>query len=644
MAKAWTKCVSAVAALMLMCAGVSAGTTAAMAAGDVEGEITHAEFQNTTITDGSYQRLDIRWEADASGATGVKLEIAFPAGLSSYDTSFRIFEGGGAGVDAGECVVSATGAVCTLDPVYVAGHQRHLTGTFHLNVLVHLQTTEETTKTFEIGDVTTPEIKVIPPGPVGPCTVDCEFPGTGSYKYGRYISSNNTIEWEVYVKTPPEGLPVGTEMRVTDNINPNLFEIIGEPVVYQARHVVPNSNNYEYPFYVQLDRAKYTVSDGGKTVDLVTEAGAGATAIPPARGLAGSVYYVKWTVKVLDGGREGIYTNTARWSLGTTTTETVTASVTEANGGGTVVADGFGKFRVLKQIIGNDGAAADSTFKLKWTVYDADDVNDPGTVTVSDLPANGSFTSPDIPEGSRVTVEELDPASTVGGQWDAPTFRETDVDGRLLPGAGTSSVTFEIPESAGATGTVVYYTLQNSYIGPAVPTFGKFTVAKVVKGTGAELVPADVMFSGTYAYPAGSEYPAGNGTWQVAAGKTWTSGDIPAGAVVTVRENDPEAVAGATWGVTPADQSVTIVADAVGALSFTNIIQAEPVEPKPPTTPPTTPPTDPKPPTKPTTPPSGKELARSGGDALGLSVAAFVLLLGGAALTLQRRKSPGQTK
>ncbi|MFT8640156.1 MAG: DUF5979 domain-containing protein, partial [Bifidobacterium sp.] len=178
---------------------------------------------------------------------------------------------------------------------------------------------------------------------------------------------------------------------------------------------------------------------------------------------------------------------------------------------------------------------------------------------------------------------------------------------------------------------------------PITKDVGRFSVTKRVTGDGASLVGKDVVFSGTYSYPAGDSFAAGSGTWSAKDGQTWTSGDLPVGAVVTVSEDKAADVAGGTWSDPKVSGVVTIGKDSTVAVTVENPISKDVVPPVPdnPATPdsPTTPssPATPSSPNSPSSP--SNPLAKTGTDIAVWSFATVLLLVAGAAtITFARRR------
>ncbi len=256
-----------------------------------------------------------------------------------------------------------------------------------------------------------------------------------------------------------------------------------------------------------------------------------------------------------------------------------------------------GSFTVTKQVTG-DGASLvpeDQVFTGTYS-YPAGDTFEAGSGEWSAV--NGeTWTSGAIPAGAVVTVVENASDAVAGGAW------------------GDAIISEPVTIATGETAAV---TVEN----PITTNTGLFSVTKVVEGGGASLVPDDQVFSGTYSYPAGDTFEAGSGEWSGANGETWTSNEIPAGAVVTVVETDPEAVDGATWTGSTVSDPVTIVTGETAEITVTNTIDKDEVTP-------TNPDSD-----------SDGALATTGGviPLSLLAIAVLLLLVGGVTVTVAARK------
>ncbi|WP_307865081.1 DUF5979 domain-containing protein [Myceligenerans salitolerans] len=138
------------------------------------------------------------------------------------------------------------------------------------------------------------------------------------------------------------------------------------------------------------------------------------------------------------------------------------------------------------------------------------------------VPLGQVVTSPDLPAGTEVLFREGELRDVDGVEWGEPV-----VD--------PASVTV-------GSGATVEVTMTNT----AAPEPGSFTVAKLVDGEAAAQVPPGAGFTIEYSVDGG-------GTWEPvtvpAGGTTVSSGDLPAGTQVMVRETgDRPDVPGVTWG------------------------------------------------------------------------------------------------
>ncbi|KAB1644635.1 hypothetical protein F8O06_11510 [Pseudoclavibacter sp. CFCC 14310] len=216
--------------------------------------------------------------------------------------------------------------------------------------------------------------------------------------------------------------------------------------------------------------------------------------------------------------------------------------------------------------------------------------------------AGGTWTSPDVPAGAVVTVQENAADAVGNAKWGTPVVSDP--------------VTVKVGETA-------KFTVDN----PITIDKGAFSVTKSVSGDGAGLVPADQVFSGTYSYPAGDGFAAGEGVWSTTAGGTWTSPDVPAGAVVTVQENAADAVGNAKWGTPVVSDPVTVKVGETAKFTVENPISLVPSEPG------TTPPAQNVPDDK-----GPGSLARTGLAAGSILAGALVLIAGSLGLIAAARR------
>lgn len=248
-----------------------------------------------------------------------------------------------------------------------------------------------------------------------------------------------------------------------------------------------------------------------------------------------------------------------------------------------------------------DGDAADLaegvTFYLDYT-YPAGDGFAAGS-GVLELPANGDVVNSDsIPVGAVLTLTERAPEEIEGANWTASSLSE-------------STVTINRDE-------IVNVTVTNTLIAE-VPTVGVFAASKVVDGDAAELADGMSFFL-EYTYPAGDGFEAGSGVLELPAdGTVVVSEELPVGAVLTLSEQTPEAVEGATWSEPQLSAStVTIASDGIVSVTVTNTLTADVIEvPKPVET--------------------DDELAVTGAAAPMIALTVALLLLAGGAVALRRR-------
>ncbi len=159
-----------------------------------------------------------------------------------------------------------------------------------------------------------------------------------------------------------------------------------------------------------------------------------------------------------------------------------------------------------------------------------------------------------LPYGAVLRLTELEPAPVVGATW---------AEGYVF-----SPDTVTIGD-----GTTVEVSLTNTI----TRDVGSIELRKRVEGTGAHLVDADREYRFTYEYPAGAAWEAVGPTELVVPGdgSAVAIDDLPAGAVVTIRELEPEAVEGGTWGAPRFSESNVVT---VGKDASTEVLVVNPLE------------------------------------------------------------------
>ena len=252
-----------------------------------------------------------------------------------------------------------------------------------------------------------------------------------------------------------------------------------------------------------------------------------------------------------------------------------------------------GKISVTKEVVGD--IPAGKTFSFDYVC------NDPAKTSGSilNVAAGETKESGDIPDGAECLVTERE--------------AEAAVDGFILE----CSAVDPVPVKAGEVAAVL---MTNTY----TPAPGNIAVTKKVVGD----IPADKTFS--FDYVCDDPAKTSGSITDVAAGDTKVSRDIPAGVTCTVTEKDAS-VDGFTLQTSTIDP-VVIKAGEVATLEVTNTYTPVP-DPSPSPTP------------TPSKTPGGHDggdrpnLARTGADVLGGSLATLTLLgIGGGLLALRRAR------
>lgn len=181
-----------------------------------------------------------------------------------------------------------------------------------------------------------------------------------------------------------------------------------------------------------------------------------------------------------------------------------------------------------------------------------------------ELPANGDEVTLELPADVNYSFFEtfIDiPQAPAGTTWAEPVYTVNGVEYQAF-----DPVLLE----AGATIELVV-------TNKIAQDKGSFTIAKTVSGDGASLVPDDREFEVRYSYTSVNNFDRGSGTVKVKAGATSEPIDVPAGAVVTLEEAQPNAVTGGTWGTPKFSQSeFTVTKDQLVEVTLDNPIAKDP--------------------------------------------------------------------
>lgn len=494
-------------------------------------KLTDVHFVDQKVESGKEAKLSGAWSLPDNAATPAGFVVDLPAGLQGNTDSFPLLDP--SGVAMGQCVVTAKQIICDLDSAYLAEHPRNVSGTFNFWVTVETKVTEDTETHYKFDEIDTSVI-VTPPVT---CTENCEWQGGPSVKYGVYNRDDNTIAWTVRIGADKDGATAGQKMRVDDKFGPNqelLTTYQGQsfPMLRQATGFVIDQNGDQVPGpWIPVPASEYTVN-GGIVSWTATE---------------GAFYSVMYMAKVTDGGAAGKYTNGATVTIDGVENG-VTSEVVRHGGGGTGEGDQVGRFSITKAVRWADSPIPGLSFEGDYTVTAPNGSKAEGKFSVAE---NGIWTSPEFATGSTVHLNEVTPTAPGNIDWKTPEFSVNDF---AIEGAKTVAVT-----------------LTNT----AELAQGKFSAHKELAGDRSDRVK-DRTFLLDYSYPAGPGFSAGSGTLELpGTGSIVTSGPLPVGAVVTVRERAPEGVTGATWAPAKlSTETVTIGRDELVDVTVTNTLTA----------------------------------------------------------------------
>ena len=555
---------------------------------ETEADVTDLQFVQETVESGESAQLSGNWSLPDNPTAPAGFTVPFPDGMEGNGSTFNLFTPDGEVM--GSCIANATELVCDFDDTYIAENPRDLHGAFTFWATVTREVTEETEHTFEFDEIDA--TVTITPNENDPCTEDCGFAHSNAYKHGDYHAEYDEISWSIRVGADENGMAGGLDVVVTDNPGPGHTLMPEHTTLRRTNETGPAWDGRQAPVnYEDAPEDSYTVSADGSTVSFTSE--------------EGYFYRVHVRTTITDGGAQESYYNAATIEIEGQETIEVDHNTRYEGGSGTGIGTDVGMFSLTKELTGDAVGLEETVFTGTYEVY-AEESGEPEEHTF-EVQAGDTWESPEFPADSRVVIlGEDEPVGPGQVQWAQPVFSETDF---VLEG-----------------GTMLEVTLTNEATVPV----GQFSAVKAITGDGAAQVPDDAVFTVNYSYPAGPGFEAGSGEMVLPAdGTAVTSPQIPAGAVVTVTEQEPAAVEGAEWGnVTYSAESLTITAGAVTDVTVTNEITATPPPPEPEE------PTEPQP-EEPTEP----ELPTTGADGVMLAGIAGMLLLAGTAVLVVRRRS-----
>ncbi|SEE87869.1 DUF5979 domain-containing protein [Ruania alba] len=595
--------VTALLGAVLTLVGVTTATAAPPY--ETEAEVTDLQFTSEVVRTGSTAELTGSWSLPDNPATPAGFTMALPEGLQGVRTEFPMRTP--SGEQMGSCVVDGTSLTCDLDEAYVAEHPLDLKGDFRFWVTVTTEVTEETEVTYDFG-ATEASVTIEPRPDSQPCTENCEVRNISTVKWGDYDPESGNFLWVVRVGAEDEtGMPGGREVVVTDTVAPGHQVVPGQTVLRRTNEVVVNGNGYPSPAnWVEAPVDSYQVSADGTTVTFTSE--------------EGYFYVVDVVSEITDGGLRGTYDNAATIEVTGEEVRTVSARSQSHGGSASGVGTDVGVFALTKEVIGDAVGLEGTVFTGTYEVQESEGAEP--TQHTFEVMDGETWVSPEFPAGTRVVILGEDPPTGTGQvQWADPVFSETEF---VLDG-----------------GVVRDVSLTNE----ASVLMGQFSAAKLLTGDGAAQVPADATFTLDYSFPAGPGFESGAGELVLPVdGTAVTSPMIPAGAEVTVVEQEPGAVAGASWGaVTYSTESVRIVADEVVEMSVTNEITVTSPPSETETAPSgddTVPSTDVTvPPDAPTPPATAGSLPSTGADGTVVAGISGLLLVSGAVLLVARRRA-----
>ncbi|WP_169309676.1 DUF5979 domain-containing protein [Brevibacterium mcbrellneri] len=521
--------VIALTCAMFMVTGM--GVTAAQAADSfaTEATVSNLHFVKESVEENKKAELSGEWSLPDNPGTPAGFTLALPEELQGNVDSFNLTSSDGSGEIVGQCKATATELTCTISDDYIKKNPIGLKGTFNFWVTVKVDVEEIEHKEFTFDNVEgkMPGIDVTP----RKCTVGCDFTGQDSRKFGYYHNDGEFVSWWIDIEAPKEGMAGGEQIVVDDIIGPNQRIDADKIKVQKATEIYDAGDGKQTPHYTKdLPKSDFTVENDGAKVSWTAEKGA--------------YYRINIPADTTDSGASGEYTNQAKVTVGTTTRTTEVVTVKRTGGGGTGIGTNVGRFDITKKIAGDAKIAADQAFTVNYTVTQPNGEKKTGTLTVK---GGETVKSPEFPKDSTVHLDEVKPADSASVKWEKPKFSKNDFT--LVGGTATA---VDLTNTAN---------LQK----------GKFSAKKAIEGTGKHRVDDSTTFTLNYSYPAGDGFEAGSGKLELpASGETVESDALPVGAELTLSEEAPAEIPGATWGepqISP--NTLTISADGTDATAVT---------------------------------------------------------------------------
>lgn len=587
-----SKALAIVLTAVLAIGGLLGTAQAAAAAPDVThpGAISGLTVENARggdrIAQWDQARISGNWSIPEGARAGETFGMTLPAEFTRLGSGTFEITDPATGQVLATCQVGAGSGpdmVCTLTEAVEKFDG--VNGTFWLEATAS-RATEETTVEFDLGG----RIEIVElPGEGGITPEDLTEP-ENPYKYGHPTAVDGRLAWTVGI--PSSAVRDGgfTVRDALDRGQEN-HRYTGEMVLLQRP--VQNGVLVDNWTRVSPDRYQTVFADDGQSFEFT------ASGLPASGYSYRLHYFTEADGAVLTGDTFGnnAVVNTTR----TSTTVTVTES-----GGGDGSGAAYTRFLIIKELSGEQAdAARDATFTVRYAVKGSDD-----PARTMSVPVGQQVRSDRAPLGSTFVIEEIDLPVIEGVEWGPWS----------LAGDGVVQTAEGVYEVTPGTTAGVELTLTNE-ANPVVPVTGSLSWTKV-DGPGKALAGSEWTLTG----PEGTTIAVvddGERDEDPTAGALSVSGLAP-GTYTLAETKAPE-------GYVRTDRTFTATIDGDHlAVSFGQIVNEKTSPPVPPTVPP---------PTTPVMPPGG--LAVTGGEgAPALSVIALALLIaGGAAGLVSRRRS-----
>ncbi len=566
-------------ALATLIAGIGAvAVPGAASAAEVDSITSVTVAQSTNeVEHGTLLSVDAEWAAgSAKPADTFTLHLPTDPKIEGVSSTFTLEDQKGANV--GTCSVSSTAITCTYSD-YVLTH-RNVTGTLKFWAVL----ADGSTKTEAVFTTT------------GGATYQVTVPTTGTpgglewpeepLKTGRVDHNKGAVAWAVLVPAKYLLDENGKAVTITDTYDPALTVDLTTVQVYKVNNAGWTGAN-PWGSGTWLPAGSFQVAAGQANSFTVTIA---ADAVE-----AGYLYAITYDTKVPAGTKEGtVFKNQAVIAA-----QKADASVQYWGAGGTARGNGMHDLAITKKVVGDN--AVTSQFGMKLECVDQRGAAVAGYPKEFKIDAESTQVFEDLDEGTTCTLTETDAKGAADTSFSMPNPIVIDEDSP----------------------TQIDLTVTNIF---SLTPVGSVLIGKEVVGSAAPTVSSDTEYEIAYSFKDedGNEV---SDSFKLTTNEYAELYELPVGTVITLSEKTPPTVSGVSWG-TPSfvvdgkkvGKTATItVGD--GTQVFVNIVNTAST------------------PVPPGTKPTDEALAWTGAQVGGMVTATLLLLAGGSAFVLIRRRA-----